>query len=134
MTHIRLLTGTVVALLAACGSGSSGPIGNPPVDTVTTGGTPALARTVVLQNLSEPWDIAVAADGSIFFTERCRGLSVRRPDGSITRLFGTSGSSLVASSTMDLASAFRSRGRLRERSGMKASVAEPVKRPYIVCE
>jgi len=97
MTHIRLLTGTVVALLAACGSGSSGPIGNPPVDTVTTGGTPALARTVVLQNLSEPWDIAVAADGSIFFTERCRGLSVRRPDGSITRLFGTSGSSLVAS-------------------------------------
>lgn len=50
-----------------------------------------------MQGLSSPWDVAVAADGSIFFTERCRGLSVRHPDGSISRLFGTSGSSLVAS-------------------------------------
>jgi glucose/arabinose dehydrogenase len=39
----------------------------------------------------------VAADGAIFFTEKCRGLSVRQTSGTITRLFGTSGSSLVAS-------------------------------------
>jgi glucose/arabinose dehydrogenase len=32
----------------------------------------------------------------MFFTEKCRGLSVRRADGTITRLFGTSGSALVA--------------------------------------
>jgi glucose/arabinose dehydrogenase len=32
----------------------------------------------------------------IFFTERCRGLSVRRPDGTVSRLFGTAGSALVA--------------------------------------
>ena len=82
-------------LAAACGgSPGDGGLGTgtnpPPTD------PPVLDRTVVLQGLSSPWDIAVAADGALFFTERCRGLSVRRPDGSITRLFGTSGSALVA--------------------------------------
>lgn len=80
------------ALLAgACVAGSSDPGTEEPPDDA-----PVLTRTVVLQGLSGPWDVAVAADGALFFTERCRGLSVRRPDGSITRLFGTSGSTLVA--------------------------------------
>ena len=50
-----------------------------------------------MPGLSNPWDLAFAPDGAMFFTEKCRGLSVRRPDGSVTRLFGTSGSALVAS-------------------------------------
>ena len=58
--------------------------------------TPVLTRTVVLSGLSSPWDVAVAADGAIFFTERCRGLTVRHPSGVQTRLFGTTGSALVA--------------------------------------
>ena len=57
---------------------------------------PTLAREVVLPALSNPWDIAFASDGTMFFTERCRGLSVRRTDGTVTRLFGTTGSALVA--------------------------------------
>lgn len=57
---------------------------------------PTLAREVVLPALNDPWDLALASDGAMFFTEKCRGLSVRRPDGSVTRLFGTSGSALVA--------------------------------------
>jgi glucose/arabinose dehydrogenase len=81
----------VVALLAACGGSASNPGTDPPAT-----GTPVLTRTVVLPGLSSPWDVAVAADGAMFFTEKCRGLSVRRPDGSVTRLFGTSGSALVA--------------------------------------
>jgi glucose/arabinose dehydrogenase len=84
-------------LLVACGgSGSSDTDDtgtNPPAGDAPA---PALTRTVVLQGLSAPWDIAVAADGAMFFTEKCRGLSVRRPDGSVARLFGTSGSALVA--------------------------------------
>jgi len=56
-----------------------------------------LTRTVVVSGLSSPWDLAFLPDGSILFTEKCRGLSVRRTTGTITRLFGTSGSSLVAS-------------------------------------
>ena len=82
------------ALVVACGGndGTNGGLGTSPPAT----DAPALARTVVLQGLSSPWDVAVAADGAIFFTERCRGLSVRRADGSVTRLFGTAGSALLA--------------------------------------
>jgi glucose/arabinose dehydrogenase len=51
----------------------------------------------VLSGLSSPWDLAFAPDGqTIFFTERCRGLSVRLANGSVARLFGTTGSGLVA--------------------------------------
>ena len=77
-------------MTAACGAGSE-PVITPPVTD-----TPVLTRTVVIPGLQAPWDVAVAADGAIFFTEKCRGLSVRQTSGTITRLFGTSGSSLVA--------------------------------------
>lgn len=54
-------------------------------------------RTVVLSGLHQPWDLAFAPDGAILFTEKCRGLSVRTPDGTVRRLFGTAGSALEAS-------------------------------------
>ena len=53
-------------------------------------------RTVMLANLENPWDLAVAPDGALFFTEKCRGLSVRTPDGTVRHLFGTSGAAVVA--------------------------------------
>jgi glucose/arabinose dehydrogenase len=87
-------------VLAACSGGSTdAPATKTPITPTTPAATdePVLTRTVLLQGLSSPWDIAVAADGSLFFTEKCRGLSVRHPDGTVTRLFGTSGSALVAS-------------------------------------
>lgn len=59
--------------------------------------TPSVAVTTVTSGLLSPWDLAFAPDGSILFTEKCRGLSIRRTDGSVTRLFGTAGSALVAS-------------------------------------
>src|SRR6187549_3390565 len=92
-----------VLLLTACSRGGADrgvtpPTNNPPTTPpnppVTS--TPVLSRSVVLQGLSEPWDIAFGPDGSMFFTEKCRGLSVRHPDGTVTRLFGTSGSALLA--------------------------------------
>jgi aldose sugar dehydrogenase len=88
--------GAAMVLLMTCGCGSSDPIGSQSVSNQPGVGAPVLTRTVVLSGLSNPWDIAIASDGSMFFTEKCRGLSVRHPDGSITRLFGTSGSALVA--------------------------------------
>jgi len=92
MTHTRRSIWSAIALLvAACGGGASGPGTNPAATD-----TPVLTRTVVLPGLSSPWDIAVAADGAIFFTEKCRGLSVRHTNGTVVRLFGTSGSALVA--------------------------------------
>ncbi|MCC7054541.1 MAG: PQQ-dependent sugar dehydrogenase [Gemmatimonadaceae bacterium] len=61
-----------------------------------SGVEPDLTHSVVASGLSGPWDIAFTSDGVLFFTERCRGLSVRRPDGTVTRLFGTTGAALEA--------------------------------------
>lgn len=91
----------VACLLGACAAGSDAPPATapsppapPPPPPLT--GTPSLQRTVVLSGLSSPWDVAVAPDGALVYTERCRGVSLRRADGTVVRLFGTSGSALVA--------------------------------------
>jgi glucose/arabinose dehydrogenase len=98
MVHSMHFSGTAGALLllAACAGSSTDAGGNPPDGNPPANETPVLSRSVALLGLSSPWDIAIASDGSMFFTERCRGLSVRHPNGSVTRLFGTSGSALVA--------------------------------------
>lgn len=83
----------LVLALAACGdNNSSSPEEPPPTFT----GTPDLARSVVTSGLSSPWDIAFNAGGDLFFSERCRGLSVRRTDGTVTHLFGSVGAALEA--------------------------------------
>ncbi len=49
-----------------------------------------------MTGLQNPWDIAFTPDGVMLFTEKCRGLSARLADGKTVRLFGTSGSAVVA--------------------------------------
>ncbi len=84
----------VAALAGACSSQTAGTADpSSPGPTLTA---PTLSRSVVLSGLSGPWDIAFTADGAMLYTEKCRGLSVRLPDGTITRPFGTAGSALVA--------------------------------------
>jgi glucose/arabinose dehydrogenase len=61
-----------------------------------SGQAPKLTRTVVMTGLQNPWDIAFTPDGVMLFTEKCRGLSARLADGKTVRLFGTSGSAVVA--------------------------------------
>ncbi len=63
---------------------------------VTSAEAPKLTRTVVMTGLQDPWDIAFTPDGVMLFTEKCRGVSARLADGKTVRLFGTSGSALVA--------------------------------------
>ncbi|MCA0375246.1 MAG: PQQ-dependent sugar dehydrogenase [Gemmatimonadetes bacterium] len=95
-THVSSIA---LSLLVACSGNGNDPVVETPVtpDTTTqTAAVPTLTWTVVLQGLAEPWDIAVAPDGAMFYTEKCRGLSVRRADGSVVRLFGTAGAALVA--------------------------------------
>ena len=58
--------------------------------------TPRLTRSVFMSGLQNPWDIAFTPDGVMLFTEKCRGLSARLADGKTVRLFGTSGTALVA--------------------------------------
>jgi glucose/arabinose dehydrogenase len=50
-----------------------------------------------MSGLQSPWDMAFLDDGTLFFTEKCRGLSVRSSSGVVTRLFGSAGSALLAS-------------------------------------
>jgi aldose sugar dehydrogenase len=101
MATRRLLRLTALALLpliAACGSGTDTP-DTPDPDPVDpgTGAVPTLSRTTVVGALSSPWDIAFMSDGTMLYTEKCRGLSIRFADATTVRLFGTTGSSLVAS-------------------------------------
>lgn len=84
----------VAALAGACSSQTAGTADpSSPGPALTA---PTLSRSVVLSGLSGPWDIAFTADGAMLYTEKCRGLSVRLPDGTIARPFGTAGSALVA--------------------------------------
>lgn len=48
---------------------------------------PTLQREVLVTGLQAPWDFSVLPDGAILYTERARGLSVRRADGTVQSLF-----------------------------------------------
>lgn len=57
---------------------------------------PASAITVTateFQKAELPWDMAFLPDGTMFFTEKCKGLSVRLPSGQVNALLGIDGSS-----------------------------------------
>ncbi|HEV7274984.1 MAG TPA: PQQ-dependent sugar dehydrogenase [Devosiaceae bacterium] len=50
--------------------------------------TTSLQHDVVLEGLDNPWDMAFLPDGTMFFTEKCHGLSVRTPSGDVNALLG----------------------------------------------
>ena len=52
---------------------------------------PALAHETALSGLEFPWDMAFLPDGTMFVTEKCRGLSVRTPSGDVNALLGMKG-------------------------------------------
>ena len=90
-----LVLPVAAVLLGGCSSQTAGN-GDPSIPGQPPLTVPTLSRSVVLSGLSGPWDIAFTAEGAMLYTEKCRGLSVRLPDGAITRPFGTAGASLVA--------------------------------------
>lgn len=57
---------------------------------------PTWTVTEVMSGLESPWDMAFLPDGTFFYTEKCKGLSVRFPDGTTQLLFGVEGASLEA--------------------------------------
>ncbi|MCS6945003.1 MAG: PQQ-dependent sugar dehydrogenase, partial [Sutterellaceae bacterium] len=63
---------------------------------------PTLTSTTVLTGRDVLWDMAFLPDGTMFFTEKCRGLSVRLGNGTINRLLGMSGTSGYATTASDL--------------------------------
>ena len=49
--------------------------GGPPALAQSGMNTTALTHEVVLSGLDVPWDMAFLDDGTLFFTEKCHGLS-----------------------------------------------------------
>lgn len=64
--------------------------------------TTSLTHSVVLEDLENPWDMAFLDDGTMFYTEKCKGLSVLMPSGATTALLGMGGVDGYASNADDL--------------------------------
>ena len=63
---------------------------------------PTIKSSAVMTGLENPWDMAFLPDGTMFFTEKCKGLSVRTKDGNVNALYGIKGSSGYSDSGDDL--------------------------------
>ena len=63
---------------------------------------PSLTYETVLSDLQDPWDMAFLPDGTMFYTEKCEGLSVRLPSGDVNALMGMDGTDGYASTEDDL--------------------------------
>ena len=64
--------------------------------------TSSLNHEFVMEGLEEPWDMAFLDDGTMLYTEKCNGLSVRMPDGTTHALLGMGGTEGYASTADDL--------------------------------
>ncbi|MEO9523017.1 PQQ-dependent sugar dehydrogenase [Marinobacter alexandrii] len=63
---------------------------------------PQISQTVFMDGLENPWDMAFLSDGTMFFTEKCKGLSVRLPDGTVNNLLGMGGTDGYSMTADDL--------------------------------
>ncbi|MEM6678844.1 MAG: PQQ-dependent sugar dehydrogenase, partial [Pseudomonadota bacterium] len=61
-----------------------------------------MTHSVVLEDLENPWDMAFLGDGTMFYTEKCKGLSVMMPSGETKALLGMTGSEGYAVTADDL--------------------------------
>jgi aldose sugar dehydrogenase len=84
--------------LAACAT----PSGNMSSSAGSTAGAPTLSHTPILNKLDSPWDMAFLQDGTMFFTEKCLGLSVRTASGAVNKLLGMKDSKGYADTANDL--------------------------------
>lgn len=98
MTHYPLKRSTLLlsALVASAMVYGSSPAANAGANTTSLG------HSVVLSGLENPWDMAFFPDGTMLFTEKCRGLSVRMPSGDVGALLGMAGTEGFDSAADDL--------------------------------
>lgn len=59
-------------------------------------------KAEVFQESESPWDMAFLPDNTMFFTEKCKGLSVRLSSGSVNKLLGVGGSTGFSEVKSDL--------------------------------
>ncbi|MEP9378336.1 PQQ-dependent sugar dehydrogenase [Aquabacter sp. CN5-332] len=65
-------------------------------------GVPGLTSTAVMTGREFTWDMAFLPDGTMFFTEKCNGLSVRLPSGTVNALLGMKDSKGYPETASDL--------------------------------
>ncbi|OSP52948.1 sorbosone dehydrogenase family protein [Pseudoruegeria sp. SK021] len=84
MEHVKYLSAlsATAALLAGTALLSTAAVAQNGMNTTN------LQHEVVLDGLDNPWDMAFLDDGTMLFTEKCSGLSVRLPDGAVNALYG----------------------------------------------
>jgi len=92
----RLTLWMLPCVLAACSTPSNVPPPSPGA------AAPVLTHTAILTKLESPWDMAFLADGTMFFTEKCHGLSVRQPGGNVVKLLGMKDAKGYAANAGDL--------------------------------
>ena len=63
---------------------------------------PNIKAKQVMSGLENPWDMAFTSGGDMFYTEKCKGLSVRLKNGKTHAVYGMSGSKGYASAGKDL--------------------------------
>ncbi len=63
---------------------------------------PTIKSSALMTGLENPWDMAFLPDGTMFFTEKCKGLSVRTVTGIVNALYGMKDSTGYSSSGSDL--------------------------------
>ena len=63
---------------------------------------PTVSTADFVDKLDSPWDMAFMKDGTMFFTEKCKGLSVRLASGAINKLHGVGTTAGYSSASADL--------------------------------
>jgi glucose/arabinose dehydrogenase len=89
---LKLLSAAVIAATAMFASAAH-------ADTM---GTPKISAMSILSGLENPWDMAFTKGGDMFYTEKCKGLSVKTSSGAVNALAGMKGSKGYASANDDL--------------------------------
>ena len=78
----KLLSAVIVSTAALFASSAN-------ADTM---GTPKISAMSIMNGLENPWDMAFTSAGDMFYTEKCKGLSVKTKSGSVNALVGMTGS------------------------------------------
>lgn len=81
--HARIATSALAIAVATMGIAASTAQAN-------TNATSLTSQTI-LTGLQSPWDMAFLDDGTMFYTEKCHGLSVMMPTGEVMPLLGMTG-------------------------------------------
>ncbi len=87
---------TVVSQTSRIGFGRFAPVAVLAAAGLLAAGSASAGVTVTAENFQKaesPWDMAFLPDGTMFFTEKCKGLSVRLPNGQVNALLGVAGTS-----------------------------------------